>query len=108
MKNFINLIDISSQDLRKILAKETFLKWTINFHHKHNPSHNETGWFAKGEENWGTDKTILNSDFVFTKCGEKTKKWEDTRLCKYYYFENKLNRKEVYFLDEISNKLIKE
>ena len=45
------------KELRKILAKETFLKWTINFHHKHNPSHNETGWFAKGEENWGTDKT---------------------------------------------------
>ena len=45
------------KELRKILAKETFLKWTFNFHHKNNPSHNEKGWYPKGEENWGTNKT---------------------------------------------------
>ena len=44
----------SAKDLRKILAKETFLKWTVGFHHKHNPSHNETGWYAKEKDNWGT------------------------------------------------------
>ena len=49
----------NAKDLRRILAKETFLKWTVGFHHKHNPSHNETGWFAKGKENWGT--TIKSS-----------------------------------------------
>ena len=49
----------TNKDLRRILAKETFLKWTVGFHHKHNPSHNETGWFAKGKENWGT--TIKSS-----------------------------------------------
>lgn len=49
----------NAKDLRRILAKETFLKWTVGFHHKHNPSHNETGWFPKGKENWGT--TIKSS-----------------------------------------------
>ena len=49
----------NAKDLRRILAKETFLKWTVDFHHKHNPSHNETGWFPKGKENWGT--TIKSS-----------------------------------------------
>jgi len=49
----------SAKDLRRILAKETFLKWTVGFHHKHNPSHNETGWFTKGKDNWG--KTIKSS-----------------------------------------------
>ena len=47
----------TNKDLRRILAKETFLKWTINFHHKHNPSHNETGWYPKEKENWGTQNS---------------------------------------------------
>jgi len=39
--------------------RDLVLKWTVGFHHKHNPSHNETGWFPKGKENWGT--TIKSS-----------------------------------------------
>ncbi|MED5483042.1 MAG: site-specific integrase [SAR324 cluster bacterium] len=56
-KNISGREPFTIKELRKILAKETFLKWTINFHHRNNPSHNEKGWFAKGEENWGTNET---------------------------------------------------
>jgi len=33
-------IPFSAQEIRRILAPETYLKWTSDFKHRHNPSHN--------------------------------------------------------------------